>query len=109
MDTSTPFYFVDQFLEKLLADEGLNLTEEQKGFYIPQLSAMAEKQVGATLMERLNDTQLAEFQSLFEKDTTTGEEWNHFWKTSIPDFESAVQSSLQTFADKVKTLLAKTA
>ena len=109
MDFSSSLNFTDAYVENLLESQGITLTDQQKQFYLPQLATMAEKHVGAALMARLNESQVAEFQNLFEKDTTTGEEWNHFWKTSIPDFESAVETSLQSFGTKVRDILAKTA
>ncbi len=109
METTAPFYFLDEFIEKLLVSEGITLTEDQKKFYIPTFSGMAEKRMGGELMVKLNETQLEEFEKLFSDPNTTTEVWNAFWHRSVPNFSEVVEESLKSFAGRVKELLAKTA
>jgi hypothetical protein len=109
MDFSSSLNFTDVYIESVLQEQGVTLTDEQKDFYLPQLSTMAEKHVGAALMGKLTADQLAQFEELFASDTTTGEEWNSFWKKSIPEFGAVVEVEMKKFAEKVRAILAETA
>ena len=109
MNVRSPLNLTDAYIENVLQEQDITLTEDQKQFYLPQLSTMAEKHVGAALMEKLTLDQLKEFEQLFSNDETTAEEWNAFWNKSIPQFESVVENHMRTFAEKVRSILAQTA
>lgn len=109
MENSSPFSFIDEFVEKIILDQGITLTAEQRNFYIPQLSAMAQERMGADLMDKLSPDHLGAFETLFSNPDATGEQWAAFWNQSIPNFSAEVEKSMASFADTVKELLARTA
>lgn len=109
MNVESSLNLTDAYIQDILEKEGIILSEDQKQFYLPQLSTMAEKHVGAALMEKLTPDQLKEFEQLFSNDETTAEAWNAFWNKSIPQFESVVENHMRTFAEKIRNILGQTA
>ncbi|HRH23324.1 MAG TPA: DUF5663 domain-containing protein [Candidatus Magasanikbacteria bacterium] len=104
---SAPLYFIDEYIEKVLAREKTNLSEEEKKMYTERLSLLLEEKLGAELMERLNDAQLDTFEKLFSNAETTGEEWSMFWNENIPNFSDFVRDRLESFSARLHELLKK--
>lgn len=102
------FDFLEGYVLKLLDDNGLgNLSDEQKGMYVPQLLTLLEERVGLKLLPLLDDKGLDEFNKILEQDSATAETWKNFWYQNIPNFEDHIKDVLMEFADKVEQILAQ--
>lgn len=99
------FDFLIEYVLALLEKNNINLDEEQKKMYVPQILAQLELRLGLELMTKLNDEQKEEFSKMFEDFNTSSEQWNIFWHKSIPTFDEDVNLVLMAFAEKVKKIL----
>ncbi len=99
------FNFLVDYVLRLLADNNIQLTEEQQTMYIPQLLSQVELRLGLELLPKLNELQKNQFAAMTNDTHTTADEWREFWIASVPTFEEDVKMVLQTFAGRVKELL----
>lgn len=105
MASSQPVYFLHEYAEKVLADLGLgDMNKEEKERYIPQLTHQIEYRLGAALLPLVPNSAAPEFQKLLEAEATA-EDWQNFWRATVPQFETVVASVLQDFAGECKKIL----
>lgn len=92
---------------KLLSEEDITLTEEEKKKYIPQFVQIAEEQLGGELVKRLEEPYMDEFEKLFSNLATTEQEWSEFWNRAIPNFLECVNESIEKSGTKIREALKK--
>lgn len=87
-----------QLDDTFLQDIGLGtLPEEQKAAFLQHIYGELEMRVGTRLAEGLSDIQLAEFESLIERDKEKVEEWV---QKNIPDY--ATRPDFQKLQEQAK-------
>lgn len=106
MTAKPKFDFLIEYVLALFEENKLNLTEEQKKLYIPQILGQIELRLGVELLPKLNAAQKEVFVKMTNDPKTTAMDWNKFWKDSVPTFDEDVKNILVKFAEKVKTILA---
>lgn len=97
--------FLEEFVIKILDESGLDLNDEQKKIYIPQIQSLLEERIGLVLMPKLSEEDREQFFKLVEDDVSA-EDWTNFWTASIPNFEEELKNILTKFAEEVKQSLA---
>ena len=106
MATATrQFDFLIEYVLALLDENKLNLTDEQKKMYIPQLLAQVELRLGADLLPKLSATHKEQFAALANNQNTSPEQWKGFWHAAVPTFEEDVKTVLMKFAERVRQIL----
>ena len=99
------FDFLKDFIQQLFDDSGFaSLSEEARKQYVPMFTAEAERRVGLVLLPKLNAQQSEELIQITEGDATP-EQLREFWRASVPDFDSVVESTLADFAIEFKSLV----
>lgn len=107
MEEKNPqFDFLIEYVLKLLEENNVSLSEEQKNVYVPQLLAQIEFRLGAELLPKLDEAQKKEFAKLAGSEETTSEQWKDFWYGAAPTFEEDIKDILVEFAQRVKQILA---
>ena len=107
MQTQSQFYFLKDYVEALLIKNGLgDITEQQKNIYVPQILGHLEERIGLEMLPKLSKTKITEFSKLLEKENVDPEEWKNFWYKAVPKFEEEIQKILESFAKRVKEILA---
>lgn len=104
--TTHQFDFLIEYVLALLDENKIELSEEQKKIYVPQILAQVEMRLGVKLLPQLDGKQTDKFVKLSNSENTTPEEWKSFWHESVPTFEEDVKDILTEFAEKTKQLLA---
>lgn len=104
--TAHQFDFLIEYVLALLEENKIDLTEEQKKIYVPQILAQVEMRLGAKLLPQLDAKQTDKFVKLSNNENTTPDEWKNFWYESVPSFDADVKDILVEFAEKTKQLLA---
>lgn len=100
-------HFLQQYIDNVLAGVGItDLTDDQKNTYYPQLLAQLEERIGLEFMPKLNPEQLGTFTRMMDNMHTSPEDWEAFWRQSVPDFDTHMGKVLQGFADDVKAAMA---
>ena len=107
MAQSPQFNFLVEYILALLEENNVNLTEEQKKMYVPQILAQVELRLGLELMPKLNAEQKEEFTNLSNNENATAEQWKNFWESSVPTFEEDVKNVLIKFTERVRQILAE--
>jgi hypothetical protein len=105
-ETASKFDFLTDYALALLEEHGVQLSDEQKSTYVPELLAEVEQRLGAALIPKLSDEQLASLDDLLQTEDTTPETWERFWRDALGTFEEDVKEVLRDFALEVKDLLA---
>ena len=103
---ASQFVFLIDYILKLLEDNKINLDEDQKKRYVPQMLAQLEVRLGLELIPKLNDAQKENFAKLVNDEKSTPEAWKKFWYT-VPSFEEDVKRVMTTFAERVREILSK--
>jgi len=104
--TTHQFDFLIEYVLALLEENKIDLSEEQKKIYVPQILAQVEMRLGVKLLPKLDGKQTDRFVKLSNNENTTPEEWKSFWHESTPTFAEDVKGVLVEFAEKIKQLLA---
>ncbi len=104
--TTHQFDFLIEYVLALLDENKIELSEEQKKIYVPQILAQVEMRLGSKLLPQLDGKQTDKFVKLSNNENTTPEEWKNFWYESVPSFEEDVKDILVEFAEKTKQILA---
>lgn len=104
--TTHQFDFLIEYVLALLEENKIELSEEQKKIYVPQILAQVEMRLGVKLLPQLDAKQTDRFVKLSNNAKTTPEEWKSFWYESVPTFEEDMKSVLMEFAEKTRQLLA---
>ena len=104
-NTGLQFDFMKEYIEELLLANDVNLTEEQKSVYVPQLMTQAEQRLGIELLPKLSKESLEEFNDLIQADDTTDEQWKVFWSGALPTLEDDVKEILLKFTDEARDIL----
>mgnify|MGYP001559283188 CR=1 FL=1 len=104
--TTHQFDFLIEYVLALLEENKIELSEEQKKIYVPQILAQVEMRLGAKLLPKLDGKQTDRFVKLSNNEGASPEEWKAFWHESVPTFEEDVKNILTEFAEKTKQLLA---
>jgi hypothetical protein len=100
--------FLAGFIEEMLSASGFShLSDEQKAYYIPQMTALLEERIGLELLPKLSDAQMEEFAQLAAGGKATAEEWKMFWGKNIPNFEEEMKRILTAFAKEAGAGLTK--
>jgi RimJ/RimL family protein N-acetyltransferase len=100
--------FLAGFVEEAIAQSGIgNLSEEQKKYYIPQITALLEERIGLELLPKLSDKQMEDFAEMAASDAATAEQWKAFWEKNIPNFDEEMKRILADFAAQTKASLGK--
>ena len=87
------------FIEKLLEKKGItNLTQDQKDVYVPEFASLLEQRISLALNPKKDENHKTRFVSLLENESTTAEEWNHFWHEAVPNFEEMLKEELRIFS-----------
>lgn len=97
--------FMEDYINELLEANNVNLTDDQKQVYVPQIMIQAEQRIGLELLPKLSEEHLDEFNMLMEKDGTSDEEWRIFWNKARPHIEDDVKEILTRFAEEVRGVL----
>lgn len=102
------YSFLEDFIMQVLEQSGLGeLTEDNRQKYLPQLVAQAEYQIGLALMPKLNEEQAEEMGELMEAGDVTPEQWQNFWRLSVPDYDQVVQKVMEDFGKQCQQILKK--
>ena len=104
----SPFPVLDESIETLFLQYGLELTQEQRSWYISELSALAQEKLGMMMMEKLTPAQTTEFQKMIDNKETNNEQWKKFWETAVPDYEEITELALSSFKQRMDGLLQRT-
>lgn len=104
--TTHQFDFLIEYVLALLEENKIDLSEEQKKIYVPQILAQVEMRLGVKLLPQLDGKQTDMFVKLSNNESATPEEWKNFWHESVPTFDADVKDILVEFAEKTKQLLA---
>lgn len=100
--------FLAGFVEEVLAQSGMgDLSEEQKKYYVPQMTALLEERIGLELLPKLNDKQMEDFAEMAASPAATAEQWKAFWEKNIPNFDEEMKRILAEFAAQTKASLGK--
>ena len=96
---------IDQFVDKLIEQAGLgDVAEDKKEEYRQNILTLVQQKLGIELMKILPEQAVDEFIALTEKNTPA-DKLQYFFKKNIPDFDTKVQSALDSFeADFVNVL-----
>ena len=106
MNKANPqFNFLYDYITNILSTCGYdNLSEDSKKEYLPQFVAHAESRIGAALLPKLNESAAKKMVKMIEEEKSTPEEWQDFWKESVPDYEDILKSTLNEFAEELKQI-----
>jgi len=100
------FDFLIEYVLALLEENGIELTDDQKKIYVPQILAQVEMRLGLELLPKLSDDQKTTFAKLANTEGTSAESWRKFWYQALPSFEEDIKNVLIDFSEKVKQILA---
>ena len=98
--------FLEQYVEQILVDAQVNLTQEQKATYVPQLTGLLQQRIGMDLVPQLTPEQLDAFTNMIQSGQTDAGQWQTFWQQTLPNFEEELQKTLVGFRQDVTSLLA---
>ncbi len=101
------FDFLTEYVLALLEENDIELTDDQKKMYVPQILAQLEMRLGLELLPKLSEAQKEKFAKMTNNENISVEEWKKFWYGAVPTFEIDIKNTLITFAEKVKQILAK--
>lgn len=105
--TTHQFDFLIEYVLALLEENKIEMSEEQKKVYVPQVLAQLEMRLGLKLLPKLDDKQKDKFIKLMNNESTAAEEWKSFWYDSAPTFEEDLKEVLVEFSEKTKQILSK--
>lgn len=108
MEDTKQYDFLSEYLLELLSAIGLgDLNEEQKQMYMPKLRAELEYRFGEHFLPQLDESRAEEFTALLKNQSATPENWQAFWKASIPNFDEQVKEVLAAFADECREVFTR--
>lgn len=88
------------YVESMLSEAGLHgLSIDQRAECVAALAIEAQRRVGLTLMEALDDDSKEYFKALMDR-LASEEEMAAFFSVRIPDFEERIKQSLADFSDE---------
>ncbi|KKQ27037.1 MAG: hypothetical protein US42_C0016G0022 [Candidatus Magasanikbacteria bacterium GW2011_GWC2_37_14] len=100
--------YLTVFINKILDEAGMEtMAEELRDEFVPKFVAEAYTRLGLALFPLLNKEQLEAYGKLMERDDVEDSMVFDFWKTSLPNFEQLVQTTLNQFATELKNNLQK--
>lgn len=105
MAVTPKFDFLIEYILALLEENKIELTDEQKKVYVPQILAQVELRLGLKLLPQLTDEQKDKFAKMVNQEAGP-QEWSKFWHEAVPAFDDDVKEVLMGFAEKTKQILA---
>ncbi|PIQ96255.1 MAG: hypothetical protein COV67_10535 [Nitrospinae bacterium CG11_big_fil_rev_8_21_14_0_20_56_8] len=98
------FDILSNFVENLISNVG-DLSDEQKRFYVPQVTTLLEERIGLEMLPKLSEAHMEKYTELLERESTTADEWKTFWEMAIPNFQGEIEKILVDFAKEAKEML----
>lgn len=108
MAKQPPMDFLEKFILSMLEKNGLaNLSETNKAIYLPQLMFEAQQRIGIALAAKLDQANAEKFVQMLDRvEKYQPEDWQKFWQSAVPEYESVINETLQKFGVECQQILA---
>lgn len=105
---TTAFDFLTLRIQQILDEVGFDkVSEKTRKEFVPQFVEEAERRIGFALMPYLNESTSKDLNALLEKKDLKEEEMSAFWQKVVPNYKELVQTTLNDFAQEMKTIVGK--
>lgn len=94
--------FLNTFVLDVLKEHGTgDLTEDQKETFVPFFVLYIQRQIGETLVSKLDDDGLDHITDLLKDHSTSLEEWFNFFNTQIDNIQNEFDSIMEAFKKQI--------
>lgn len=96
-----PFTVLTESIDAVLTEYDFEVDSHERGQYVLHLGSLAQEKIGMKLIGRMKPEQLSAFNRLLMSNKTSASEWRLFWSTTLPEYETIIEETLQEFRDRL--------